>query len=51
MDQKVIAGAGGAGIVFLAVVFLAIVSSRGGEERLEDIQFLRRFIISNINRF
>ena len=44
MDQKVIAGAGGAGIVFLAVVFLAIVSSRGGEESLEDIQFLRRFV-------
>ena len=42
MDQKVVVGAGGAGVVFLAVVFLAIVSSRGSEERLEDIQFLRR---------
>ena len=42
MDQKVVAGAGGAGIVFLAVVFLAIVSSRGGDQQLEEIQFLRR---------
>ena len=42
MDQRLVVGAGGAGGVFLAVVFLAIVSSRGGEERLEDIQFLRR---------
>ena len=42
MDQKLVAGAGGAGIVFLAVVFLAIVSSRGGDQNLEEIQFLRR---------
>ena len=42
MDQKLVAGAGGAGIVFLAVVFLAIVSSRGGDEQLGEIQFLRR---------
>ena len=44
MDQKLVAGAGGAGIVFLAVVFLAILSSRGGRENLEDIQFLRRYV-------
>lgn len=44
MDQKLVAGAGGAGVVFLAVVFLAILSSRGGNERLEEIQFLRRLI-------
>ena len=43
MDQKIVAGAGGAGIVFLAVIFIAIISSKGGEERLEDIQFLRRY--------
>jgi len=42
MDQKLVAGAGGAGIVFLAIVFLAIVSSRGKEEKLEELQFSRR---------
>ena len=42
MDQKIVVGAGGAGIVFLAVVFLAVVSSKGGDETLEEIQFLRR---------
>ena len=42
MDQKLVLGAGGAGIVFLAVVFLAVVSSKGGDETLEEIQFLRR---------
>jgi len=42
MDQKLVAGAGGAGIVFLAIVFLAIVSSRGKDERLEELQFSRR---------
>ena len=46
MDQKLVAGAGGAGIVFLAVVFLAILSSRGGRENLEDIQFLRRYVLN-----
>lgn len=42
MDQKLVAGAGGAGIVFLAIVFLAIVSSRGKDEKLEELQFSRR---------
>ena len=42
MDQKIVVGAGGAGIVFLAVVFLAVLSSKGGDEALEEIQFLRR---------
>ena len=49
MDQKLVAGAGGAGIVFLAVVFLAILSSRGGRENLEDIQFLRRYVLTFSN--
>lgn len=42
MDQKLVAGAGGAGIVFLAIVFLAIVSSRGKDENLEELVFSRR---------
>ena len=49
MDQKLVAGAGGAGIVFLAIVFLAIVSSRGKDEKLEELQFSRRLVIINYN--
>jgi hypothetical protein len=47
MAQKLVAGAGGAGIVFLAIVFLAIVSSRGKDEKLEELQFSRRLVIIN----
>lgn len=45
MEQKLVVGAGGAGIVFLAFIFLVIVSSRGGEESLDQIQFLRRYFV------
>ena len=62
MDQKLVVGAGGAAIVFVAFIFLVIVSSKGGEESLEQIQFLRRyftfnfiisqtFILRNFSRF
>jgi hypothetical protein len=50
MDKKLVAGAGGAGIVFLAIVFLAIVSSRGKDENLDELQFSRRLVIINLKK-
>ena len=40
--NKLVAGAGGAGLLLVLLIVLVAVSNKGGEETLESLQFSRR---------